>query len=475
MPPPEDDFDGGGDEAEDLGWMTAQAPSEVVVLPHWAHSQGSSSELARHTTPASMGLLVQVQLEGGWRDISAGEMEQFMAHLQAGERSFSIKARGQDYLIDLTGATGKQTNAATAKSRNLRIVEKSGEEDDFPDRDDSAQGASKRDVPQKVKEQAGYGPQSLRGGAPQTPLDRLGTNEHALSVFHNFAANERRMCGEWAVFYHSYSFAALIYEVHAAVGAVLFRFRSKYATLPRILVHEFRHLGDSAALMKRFNEQFYKDKRDHHPLYRAVGISVMCSLVATGPEACPPIVFVSGYSCKDVSFRGVLENLLVSCYVPQGKVKKLADDIIALSEKHGLDVSQFGGRPCTSGQAGHLLQIFIKRDLVDKLCYAAKPYGPVDDERMPLSAWMNSPESKQVGQARIVAHPKYFLRANCVRQFVSSADPTFHRNRAAFQEELTQLLGVILGAPDLRERAATGIYGGVLPAWWTAEDQRKAA
>merc|ERR1712232_525965 len=169
----------------------------------------------------------------------------------------------------------------------------------------------------------------------------------------------------------------------------------------------------------------------------------------------------------------ILEKLLESCYVPLDKVKSLADKIIALSEKHGLDVSKFGGKACHSGRPGHLLQIFIKRHLVDELTYAAKPYGPIDNERMPISTWLDSNQSVAYGQARIVCHPKHFLRATSVRQFVASADPTFHNSRQAFQEELTQLLHVILGDPTLRQRAATGIYGGSLPSWWKAEDQRQ--
>ena len=73
------------------------------------------------------------------------------------------------------------------------------------------------------------------------------SSARARKCFAQFEANEARLCGEWAVFYHScaqlwyfaqacqasfeifarYSFAALIYEVHAAVGSVLFRFRSQ--------------------------------------------------------------------------------------------------------------------------------------------------------------------------------------------------------------------------------------------------------
>lgn len=39
------------------------------------------------------------------------------------------------------------------------------------------------------------------------------------------------------------------------------------------------------------------------------------------------------------------------------QVKALATAIVKLSEKHGLDVSQFGGGHCKSAQPGHLLQV----------------------------------------------------------------------------------------------------------------------
>jgi len=185
-------------------------------------------------------------------------------------------------------------------------------------------------------------------------------------------------------------------------------------------------------------------------------------------------------SCRDIvaktwRFKSVLENLLASCYVPKAKVKSLASAIIELSEKHGLDVSQFGGKPCESGKAGHLLQIFIKRSLLDEICYSAKPYGPTDEARMPISKWMNSNESFAVGQARIVAHPKYFMQANLVRMYCASADVKFHNARVDFQKELIKLMDVVLGEPKLREKAAAGIYGGSLPSWWTSEDQRAHA
>merc|ERR1719387_1726425 len=90
-----------------------------------------------------------------------------------------------------------------------------------------------------VKQQKEAGAQSKRGGTTMDLLKRLQGNEHAEKCFEMFLQNEEKYCGEWAAFYHSYSFAALLYEVNAAVAAVLFRFHSQLATLPRLLVHQF--------------------------------------------------------------------------------------------------------------------------------------------------------------------------------------------------------------------------------------------
>jgi len=195
----------------------------------------------------------------------------------------------------------------------------------------------------------------------------------------------------------------------------------------------------------------------------------MCSLVALGPEASTPIIFTHGYSEKDVSFVGVLENMLAACLVPKGQVKRLAKSIVEISERHGLDVTQFGGKKCESGCPGHLLQIFIKRRLLDDLVYSAEPYGELDAERHPISTWLNGDNRTNYGQARIVAHPKFFLSEKCVKMFVASADVAFHRGRQRFQEELSVLLGGMWKDTAARERVAATIYGGMLPEWWRDE------
>mmetsp|Transcript_83059 Transcript_83059/g.173877 ORF Transcript_83059/g.173877 Transcript_83059/m.173877 type:complete len:455 (+) Transcript_83059:111-1475(+) len=432
----------------------------------------------------SSGHRIQIHLQGAWKDCTADDAKLMLEQLSKGVLRFTIRCRGQEYLVDLTAKTSaSQTNVSTGKKRMLRLFDPSkgsnvkrpaSSNSEAPPSSSAGSGTSKvsRLSPIEIAQQVGYGPQSLRGGC-RDPISAVAGDAHAKMCFQKLLENERKLCGEWAVFYHSYSFAALIYEVQAAVGSVLFRFRSQYASLPRLLVKDFEATADAASLLGRFNKEFAHTMKDHHHSYRSVAVSCMCSLGSTGPEASPAGNFIKGYSCTDLSFRRVLETLLESCYVPKAKVQDLASQIIALSEKHGLDVSQFGGRACGSGKAGHLLQIFVRRTLVDRLAYAAKPYGYLDEARSPLSTWVNSNTSAEVGQARVVANPKFFMRADCVRLNVASADPTFHKNRKDFQTELVGILSMILGEPSLRRHAATGVYGGTLPSWWSAEDQRQ--
>lgn len=327
---------------------------------------------------------------------------------------------------------------------------------------------------------------------------------------------KKKLCGEFAVFYHSYSLAALLYEVQASVAAVLFRFRSQYTSLPRLLKSHFDEIPDAPTLM----ELFPSFGTDHNKKMRGVCICASTSLVAQDPEATPKDIFLMGYSCSDVEFTKILENLLKSCGVAKKKCKGLAKKIIAVSEKHGLDVSQFKGRACVSGRAGHLLQIFVKRTILDKYLYPAFPYGYIDEARLPLEDYMNGsgkfpPESKKKkkpvakekkkkgkkgkktkkkktgfgmfgggfggcykpgpqncinGQVRIVVHPSAFMRANAVRMYSFSADKVFHDNRVQFQKELTELLEPILGDPETRTKAVKGIYGCV-PNWYQADNQ----
>merc|ERR1711862_405722 len=97
-----------------------------------------------------------------------------------------------------------------------------------------------------------------------------------------------------------------------------------------------------------------------------------------------------GAIIEEFAFEGVLEDALQSCYIQQEKILPLKSDILKLCQRYGLDASGYGGAPCPSRKNEHLLQICIRRTLVDKLVYAAKPSGRIDAERQPISSWLNS-------------------------------------------------------------------------------------
>jgi hypothetical protein len=172
----------------------------------------------------------------------------------------------------------------------------------------------------------------------------------------------------------------------------------------------------------------------------------------------------------------VLEKLLGSVGVPKHKVNNLAKEIITLAKTHGLDTQGIpGGCKCKSGRSGHMLQIFLRRELCDKYVYPAFPFGVPDKKRdLPLSKYLSDKEPIE-GQVRITLNPDVFLRATYARMFTYSADPTYSKNRQTFIKELVGLLEPILGDEDVRVKAAKGIFGGKPPKWWTPEDQSDKA
>lgn len=301
------------------------------------------------------------------------------------------------------------------------------------------------------EEQEALGPQSFRGDPTGRHMARIMESyvrgdQHREACFAELAQREREFCSDSAVFYHSYWCAAILYEVQAAIANVFFGFPSQSSPLPRLLSRDFAKTPDAkslTALFSRFDAEA-PGKADHHPLFRKVAISAMCSLMSSGPEVCIAKTFGKGYSCKGLPYLNLLETVLQACGVNSSKVAGLASDIIKLSEGHGLDASMYGGKPVESGKSGHLLQVFVRRDLVDRLAYAAKPYGSVDAQRMPLGSWMDGDRSFATGQARIVANPANFLRTDQVRIFVASSDKGFHERRQVYQQKLTEMLSAAI-------------------------------
>jgi len=293
------------------------------------------------------------------------------------------------------------------------------------------------------------------GGSPD--FSPVSHHAHAHKLFEEMLTREKKMCGEWVVFYHSYNSPAIIYELNAAIGRVLFNFRSQHACLPRILKAPFSKLPDAEAAMKAFPS--WPDN-DHNQTWKSVGISCTTSLVSTDPEATPTHVFLSGYQgAPDIGVQGKLEKLLGDCGTPKKHITRLAKSVLELAQKHGLPQATH------SGLQGHLLQIFVNRGCADRWAYASLPRGFPDRSRMPIGKHLAS-AGPICGQVRLVVDPSAFMRAGAVRMYIASADENYHNNRTTFHEEIHKVLSPILGSPDVREAAARGVYGGTLPGWY---------
>jgi len=260
--------------------------------------------------------------------------------------------------------------------------------------------------------------------------------------------------------------SALVYEVQAAIAKALFRFGAEFGSLPRLLKAPFRSLPDARAVIKTFPS--WGAERDCCDEFKQVGICCSTSLLSKDPEATPTEVFLEGYGASEVTIA-VVEKLLKDCgagnwkFLGGSTVKTLAAEILSAASRHELPQAL----PSSSQRlGGHLLQIFVHKDHVDKWAYAAHPYGHPDGKRRPLSKCLSG-RGPIKGQTRLIVNPSAFMRASVARFYVCSADEHFHANRKAFQQELSTLLSPILGTPQARERAARGVYAGELPSWWT--------
>jgi len=271
-----------------------------------------------------------------------------------------------------------------------------------------------------------------------------------------------------AVFYHSYSQAALLYEVQAALAAVLFGFGAQFGTLPRLLGRWFAECPDAPTMLKLFPTW---PEQDHNTCCRAVSICCTTNLLDESQlEAPPPKVFMEGFSTA-IKVLSLVQSTLTACGVPADIASKSISRIVALAEKYGLGrICQKSGEFYPLNPCGHMLQIFIKRHLVDKYAYAAMPFGVPDPSRTPLQAHMNR-SNRVTGQIRLVANPSAFLFNGKLRTFTFSANRAFHCARRQFQKELINELNYVLGDDTSdREMATECLFDGVLPAWYNADD-----
>eukprot|EP00746_Dinoflagellata_sp_MGD_P069738 gnl/MRDRNA2_/MRDRNA2_28542_c0_seq1.p1 gnl/MRDRNA2_/MRDRNA2_28542_c0~~gnl/MRDRNA2_/MRDRNA2_28542_c0_seq1.p1 ORF type:complete len:964 (+),score=188.05 gnl/MRDRNA2_/MRDRNA2_28542_c0_seq1:243-2894(+) len=296
--------------------------------------------------------------------------------------------------------------------------------------------------------------QSLRGhertvvSQIQMSLQHSGPWGHyAAYQFAAMLSREQELHKDFICFYHSYSYAALLYEVQAELARRICRLPDDFAPLPRVSMEPFNVCKSMSALRDWAQKQ---GGNDHESSFRGVGLSLSCSLFASGSEAPPLNCFKVGYSCTDLSFRKLLTDTLGGSKVAE----QMADALVDVGRRHGLPVQGYASQ---NGDAfyerseltGYMLQIFVHRSIVEEYAYPSQPFG------VPLPGGIvDYVENGTVadGQARLYFHPKIMLDPRkarlfhyCARPSQSSLDPGVPSSRGSLVKELRAALAPLVG------------------------------
>eukprot|EP01060_Flectonema_neradi_P021540 TRINITY_DN2925_c0_g3_i1.p1 TRINITY_DN2925_c0_g3~~TRINITY_DN2925_c0_g3_i1.p1 ORF type:complete len:614 (+),score=103.67 TRINITY_DN2925_c0_g3_i1:64-1842(+) len=312
------------------------------------------------------------------------------------------------------------------------------------------------------KKQRSLGAQSCRGMTRKQlseQLSRSSVSQHSKQCFDKMLAREYEHCGTHVVFYHSYSYAALMYETQAAIARVLYGLAPGFAALPRLLKEPYLGKPHLTTLVEQFASM---GQQDHDPGFRQVAISVSVSLLAPSSEAPPTSVFEQGYSCSDLSFSGIMNKLFTELGLAPAQVSRVMNDVIAVGNRWNLFTNVYSGNnnhmQNVGGMTGHMIQMFIATDVVDDLAYGSHAMGVPDPPRNPLSEYLTGKKTPD-GQARVFVHPSLFLNTSKVKLYHYAADSNLHKKRIQFQDELIKALFPVLGTPSCVLRSYKGIEG----------------
>mmetsp|Transcript_20052 Transcript_20052/g.36228 ORF Transcript_20052/g.36228 Transcript_20052/m.36228 type:complete len:750 (-) Transcript_20052:198-2447(-) len=435
---------------------------EVLQLPLSDHEQtylrtmGDRGTTAVLATSNSSGEALGSEIQREMKAVEALQMqlEVIAAHVQHLTQSIAAgsihTAELQRELLGLqrTQAVVEAERDAARKSVEAALMSFS---------DTKAQGKNVEKPQADVKDMPA---QSLRGhGADgavlqiQRALASVGPWGHyAAYQFSLMLSREQELNSDFVCFYHSYSFASLMYEVQSIVAQHIYDLPRDFAPLPRLML-----AGVAKEACMNIKDLQAKGGQDHDVKFRALGLSVSCSLFASGSEAPPLNCFQAGYSCNDLSFRGLLVTFLKTCLDirQDAKIEDLVDKVVAVGRKHRLPVGCFERSGAGGGQqgdlAGYMLQIFVHRSIAANFAYPSQPYGvPVKGVGDIVNYTMTHGKAAD-GQARVLFHPPTMLNPTtarlfhyCARPLQSCMSPEVPSSRGVLLRELRELLQPVL-------------------------------
>lgn len=290
------------------------------------------------------------------------------------------------------------------------------------------------------------------------------------------------------VFYHSYSDAALVYEVQAEVARALYNLPDAFPPLTRLLRGPYRAVTSLSELQRLFSTVH---GTDHNLQYRSLVICASNSIFDDRHTEAPPLMcFQQGYSVGgEFSYRQLLGDLLRCLGLPAVHLTAVLDELVTIGTKFRLPMRQYGSDnlnhhaygPASSTSTGHMLQIFVRKNASPSLAYASLPYGKPETSRggLPMSIDEATGRTPACGQARLFMNPQAFVEGSDTETFhysairdLCSTEEARDLTRGALILELRRALAPLLGTPAALLRTEAGVNTGIATG---AREQTPAA
>ena len=233
----------------------------------------------------------------------------------------------------------------------------------------------------------------------------------ATYCFRSMLEREQQLGGTHVCYYHSYNSAALLYEVQAELARAAYGNMSDEVPppLPRLLKRPYAATPTLAALMAAFGAMA---GQDHNPTFRQLAICASLSLFGGNTEAPPLQCFSAGYAGGEPPNLGtLLRKLLAAASRPP----------TFDTERVAACLEEIGNRYQGGRFVGHMLQLFVRKDVANSVSYVAQPMGVPVPALADIVAHTSGGSVN--GQARVFMHPDIFLDAAKARVFHYCAIP----------------------------------------------------
>ncbi len=290
-------------------------------------------------------------------------------------------------------------------------------------------------------------------------------DQHMINCIKLMLYREQLYGHEWIAFYHSYNYPCLIYDTQTVIAEILYNLpHSRNNFIPRLFRKTYNKFSDISAILSELSRA---DVNDHDKSIRAALLSVTCSILADDMQKSEMSIctyFKNGYSCQDVDYYAILIRLLTSCGATKDQANTLLVQLLDVYKTHKIHEYYVPGRVpyilSAPPSVGNIVQIFVRKDLVDRLVYDSKPYGkPAHMEQGSLASTIDRTGQCDGGQARLLADPHYFMNPAQIKTFHYDSVHSLYLTRQQRLDQVRDIVAPLFANSDVRHAIYAKVEG----------------